>query len=194
MYVFFTICFLFLFNQTVFSQSLVGSRESLQKQNEVAKILNLPRIHNEDDLEELKRNGILVPIPESVLIDERIPKDFRFVRYTTAKYIDDLAIRFINAFGRMFQINSAVRTTVYQAELQKVNSNAAPISGDRASTHNTGSTIDIGKIGLSLSELDWLRQELLFFEEQNLIEATEEWSQLVFHIMIFDWYHFSILE
>lgn len=186
--------FLFLFPQKIFSNDLKGSRESLQKQNEVARKLNLPRVENIEQLEKLKQKGILVSIPESVLVDERIPTEFRFVQLTTARYIDDLAVRFINTFGRQLQVNSAVRTVDYQKELQKVNQNAAPIYGDRASTHTTGSTIDIGKKGLSEEELDFLRKEFLFLEGRNLIEATEEWSQLVFHIMVFDWHVESLCE
>lgn len=183
--------FLVLFTKSVFSDTLKGSRESLQKQNEVAKVLGLPRIENIRQLEELKESKILVPIPNSVLVDERVPEEFRFIRHTVAPYLEELGVRFINKFGRQLQVNSAIRTTGYQEYLQKTNSNAAPVVGDRASTHTTGSTFDIGKKGLSKDELNWLREEFIFLEEHNLIEATEEWSQLVFHIMVFDWHMFS---
>lgn len=193
-FLFAVLLFLLLFPQKIFSNDLKGSRESLQKQNEVARKLNLPRVENVEQLEELKRKGAFVPIPESVLVDERIPKEFRYVRLATAKYIDDLALRFINTFGRQLQVNSAVRTVEYQNELQKINQNAAPVNGDRASTHTTGSTIDIGKKGLSETELNFLREEFLLLETKNLIEATEEWSQLVFHVMVFDWLVESVNE
>jgi len=181
-----------LFTQSVFSQSLLGSKESLQKQNNIANTLGLFRVSNHDELEGLKSDGALVPIPLSVLVDKRIPEEFRFVRRETALYLDDLGVRFINTFGRRFQVNSAVRTLEYQIELKKGgNNNAAPTEGDRASTHPTGATIDIGKIGLSNDELNWLRAELLKFEEESLVEATEEWSQLVFHVMVFGWYTYT---
>jgi hypothetical protein len=68
------------------------------------------------------------------------------------------------------------------------NGNTAPISGPKKSSHLTGATVDIAKVGLTKAELDWLRKKLLVLEAEDLIEATEEQDQLVFHAMVFHTY------
>ena len=185
--------FLFLYNQSVFSQSLLGSKESLRKQNDVANRLSLPRA-TEKSLEKLKEDGSLVPIPLSVVVDERVREDLRFVRPEVSKYLEAMGVDFINTFGRQLKVNSAVRTLEYHKNLLRVNTNAAAISGDRATTHTTGATVDIGKKGMSNEELEWLRKRLLFLESRDYVEATEEWTQLVFHVMVFPWFEESVLS
>ena len=188
--------FCLLFPTTAFSAtaSLVGSPESLVKQNKVADLEMLKRIENDRDLEELKKAGIVVPLPLSAKIDSRLDEKWRYCLQCTSDFLDDLAVDFIDRFGRQFQVNSAVRTIERQLEIRRgdknnpENINAAPTEGQRASPHLTGATIDIAKIGLSSEELDWLRERLLLFEDRDFVEATEEWEQLCFHVMVFNSY------
>jgi hypothetical protein len=90
-------------------------------------------------------------------------------------------------FGLGIQVNSAVRPIDYQRSLQAWNGNAAATTGRRASSHLTGSTVDIAKKGLPKRNVAWLRRELVRLERAGLVEATEEMSEvsgLNFHVMV----------
>ena len=171
--------------------SLKGSTDSLAWQNKIADEQKLPRVSSDKELEQLKKSGVLIQIPEWFRIDPRLDQKWRWVLPETAKFLDDFGVDFINHFGRYFKTTSAIRTTVRQLEIAKEgNPNAElPMEGPRRTSHTTGATIDISKIDMNEDELAWTRKELLRLEKLQVIEATEEDSQQkCFHIMVFKTY------
>lgn len=166
---------------------LKGSFESQQRQYAVA--LHYDMIHIVDDahLEEMVSSGQLVKIPDTVGIktDERLPENLRYVLPHVADYLIILGRDFYNKFGTEIQINSAVRTIAYQIGLRGRNRNAAPVVGERRTSHTTGATIDIAKLPLTKEQLTWIRNHLVAKEINFMMEATEEHRQAVFHVMIF---------
>lgn len=193
---FLAVLFFVLLPRVVFSQtsSLVGSKDSLRKQNEMADIEGLPRIRNLKELREFKDAKILLPLTSSVKIDKRLDEERRFSLPRVNNFLDDYVVSFINFFGRQFQVNSAIRTAEFQLRLFLTNPNAAPVDGDRSSPHLTGSAIDIAKLGMTEEELRFMRHTLLRLEEQNVIEASEEWGQPCFHITVFASYSKDYLD
>lgn len=179
---------------TAGAASLRGSPESLAIQNQNADEAGLIRIANDTELEYLKGEHVLVPIPaEAVDVDERMPEKFRFVLPSTRRFLRELGYQFMRTFEKKLVITSAVRTQEYQNLLRTSNGNAAASEyGPSQSSHLTGATIDIGKKGLSLLETEWLRVRLLHFENDGYVEATEEFTQLVFHVMVLHAYGESI--
>lgn len=169
---------------------LKGSFASQEKQNYEADKYELERIESSEHLENMKRDGSLVRIPEirGVVVDPRLEEQFRWVRPWTAKFLESLGKEFYSRFRNSIQINSAARTVEYQMQLTFLNKNAAAPWGIRRSSHLTGATVDIGKMTLRPSELAWLRKRLKHFEGQDVVEATEEHQQLVFHVMVFKHY------
>ncbi len=167
--------------------SLRGSPASQKRQNQKADEADLTRIKDSEQLNRFKRLGLLVPIRETqgLVIDPRLPVEFRFVRPWTQAFLEDLSTRFYKKFSKNLQVNSAVRTVEYQNNLRKRNKNAASTHGNRKSSHLTGATIDIAKLGMTTEELGWMRTQLLAFEKVGRIEAIEEHHQSVFHIMVF---------
>lgn len=190
----FTIVFLLLSERAQAQPSLVGTRESLQRQNRVADLEGLIRIENDTILEEMIKRGELVRIPKTVRIDPRLDEKWHWVLPRVVRFLEDIPIRYIDLFGQFFQLNSAVRTVPRQIEIAlgdgvtPPNKNAAPVKGDRSSPHLTGASIDIAKKGMNESELRWMKAMLLDREGKSLIDATEEQDQPVFHIMVFDTY------
>ena len=65
-----------------------------------------------------------------------------------------------------------------------VENNAAPDSGDTASSHVAGLTVDISRRGMGRSERKWMEEYLLNLKEQGLVETAEERREPVFHIMV----------
>lgn len=169
---------------------LVGSHESLVRQNERTEADGLQRIEDDAQLNELRREKALVAVPVSaqLRVNEGLPMNRRYCRPWTAKFLADLARAHAMRFRRSLQVNSAVRTVAYQRSLMRVNGNAAPADGDIASPHLSGATIDIAKKGLSTSEVSWMRAYLLPLEQAGKIDVEEEFYQSCFHITVYKSY------
>ena len=67
----------------------------------------------------------------------------------------------------------------------RINGNAAEAEGDIVSPHLTGATIDIAKSGLSRSEMLWMRNRLLGYQNAGVIDVEEEFRQACFHITVY---------
>ena len=166
---------------------LLGSHEILVRQNEVADQDGLGRVQDDADLDGMRRKGLLVAIPagQALRVDDRLPFNRRFCRPWTAQFLDALARAHFARFGTPIQVNSAVRTVSFQLRLQRTNGNAAPAEGDTASPHLTGQAIDIGKRGLTLTEIAWIRGYLLPLIQESRVDVEEEFQQSCFHISVY---------
>ena len=166
--------------------ALRGSRDSLVKQNFEIDRSGLERIENDEQLMELENSGALVPIAESryLKINPQLDDSRRYARPWTVQFVSDLGREFYEKFRKPLQVTSAVRTVEQQRHLMRVNGNAAPAEGEIASSHLAGTTIDIGKRGLSRKEHKWVAGYLARLKEQEVIEPEEERRQACFHIMV----------
>jgi len=162
------------------------SRESLLRQNEEIDRLDLPRIQNDEQLHELIANEELLPIVESrsLRIDRRLVADRRYCRPWTRDFLKDLSEAYYDRFHDQIQVNSAVRTVQVQKKLRRHNRNAAPESGDLASSHLAGITVDIQRRGMTRQQIQWMEAYMMPLKEQGLIEPEEERRQWVFHVAV----------
>jgi Family of unknown function (DUF5715) len=169
---------------------LRGSRESLLRQNEKDSAEGLVRIQDDAQLNTMRADRELVPLPasSSLLVNPGLPYNRRYCRPWTARFLSDLARVHYARFRRPFEVNSAVRTVDFQRSLMQVNGNAAAAEGDLASPHLTGAAIDIGKKGLSLQEIAWMRAWLLPLQQAGKIDVEEEFYQSCFHITVYKSY------
>ncbi len=162
------------------------SRESLLLQNQEIDRMDLPRIQDDAELEQLKASEDLVPIVagQSLRFDPRLDPDRRYCRPWTREFLDDLSAAYYKQFHGQIQVNSAVRTVKVQKKLRRHNRNAAPAEGEIASSHLAGLTVDIQRRGLSREQIKWMQDYMLPLKEQGLIEPEEERHQWVFHVMV----------
>ncbi|HUS19955.1 MAG TPA: DUF5715 family protein [Terriglobales bacterium] len=169
---------------------LRGSYESMLRQNEEIDRLQLLRIEDDAQLEDLILKQELVEIPESrsLRIASNLDSGRRYCRPWTVAFLQDLSADFYQQFKTPIQVNSAVRTVEQQKKLRRTNRNAAPELGETASSHLAGITVDISKAGLSRKQRKWLDAYLLELRNRNLIEAAEERRQPVYHIMVSERY------
>jgi hypothetical protein len=165
---------------------LRGSRDSLLKQNSEIDRAGLERIEDEDQLMELESSGALVPltVSKSLLVSPQLQESRRYCRPWTAQFASDLGRDFYSKFHQPLEVTSAVRTAEQQRHLMRINGNAAPAEGDIASSHLAGTTVDIGKRGLTRKEHKWVEDYLARLKEQDLIEPEEERRQACFHVMV----------
>jgi hypothetical protein len=167
--------------------ALKGSREILLRQNEIADSEGLARVQDDEDLNDLRESKLLVPVPavQGLISDERLPANRRYCRPWTAQFLAALARAHYARFHTALQVNSAVRTVEFQRNLLLTNGNAAPAEGETASPHLTGQAIDLGKKGLSLTEIAWLRGYLLPLVQAGKVDVEEEFQQACFHISVY---------
>jgi Family of unknown function (DUF5715) len=166
------------------------SHDSLLKQNAEIDRLELPRIQDDTELEQLKLEGKLVPIipGQTLRIDPRLDPDRRYCRPWTREFVEDLADAYYQQFHGQIQVNSAVRTVVVQTKLRRHNRNAAPAEGEIASSHLAGVTVDLQRRGMSKTQIKWVESYLVPMKAAGLVEPEEERRQWVFHIMVSDRY------
>ena len=162
------------------------SRESLLRQNEEIDRLELPRIQDDAELEQLIAEGELVPIVpgETLRIDPRLNPDRRYCRPWTRDFLNDLSVAYYEQFKDQIQVNSAVRTVQVQKKLRRHNRNAAPEKGETASSHLAGITVDIQRRGMTKAQIKWMENYMMPLKEQGLIEPEEERRQWVFHVAV----------
>lgn len=170
--------------------ALVGSHAILLHQNEMADRDGLGRIQNDADLDAMRERGMLVSLPENagLNVDDRLPRNRRYSRPWTAQFVNELAHAHYGRFHSPLQLTSAVRTVEFQQHLIHHNGNAAPAEGETASPHLTGQAIDLGKKGMSLAEIAWMRGYLLPLIESGKIDVEEEFQQSCFHISVYKRY------
>jgi hypothetical protein len=166
------------------------SHDSLIRQNAVIDRLDLPRIQDDNELEQLKASQDLVPIipGKTLRIDPRLDPDRRYCRPWTRDFVDDLSEAYYKQFHQQIQINSAVRTVQVQKKLRRHNRNAAPETGETASSHLAGITVDIQRRGMTRQQVKWVEQYMLPLKNLGLIEPEEERRQWVFHVAVSNQY------
>jgi len=162
------------------------SHDSLLRQNAEIDRMELPRIQNEAELQQLIASGDLVPIvaSETLRFDPRLDPNRRYCRPWTRDFLDDLSSAYYDQFHSQIQVNSAVRTVQVQKKLRRHNRNAAPEKGDTASSHLAGITVDIQRRGMTRAQIQWMEQYLVPLRDQGLVEPEEERHQWVFHVAV----------
>jgi len=166
------------------------SHESLLRQNEEIDRLELPRIADDYELEDLKAREVLVPINQSQYLrfDPRLDPARRYCRAWTRDFLGDLSQAYYRRFHEQIQVNSAVRTVLVQRKLRRHNRNAAPESGETASSHLAGLTVDIQRRGMTRDQVRFMERYLFYLRALGLAEPEEERRQWVFHVMVSDRY------
>jgi len=162
------------------------SHESLLLQNAEINRMNLPRIYDDKQLEALKISGDLVPITpsESLRIQPSLDPGRRYCRPWTMDFLEDISQAYYKQFHQQIQVNSAVRTVLVQKKLRRHNRNAAPETGETASSHLAGLTVDLQRRGMSRAQVKWVENFLKPLKEMGLIEPEEERRHWCFHIMV----------
>lgn len=162
------------------------SHDSLLRQNEEIDRLELPRIADNDELEELKAREDLVLIPESQTLrfDPRLDPARRYCRSWTRDFVEDLSQAYYREFHSQIQVNSAVRTVKIQHKLRRHNRNAAPEYGEAASSHLAGLTLDLQRRGMTKQQVRFVERYLFYLKALGLVEPEEERRQWVFHVMV----------
>lgn len=167
--------------------AMKGSHEILVHQNQMAVADGLDRIEDDDQLQQMRHYKLLVSLPnnESIMVNDTMPANRRYARPWTVRFLNDLSRAHYARFHTPLVITSAVRTVEFQKHLVRINGNAAPPTGDVASPHLYGQAIDLGKRGMSMTEIAWMRAYLTPVESSGKVDVEEEFQQACFHISVY---------
>ena len=174
------------FHRVAWNPVFKPSHQSLLLQNAEIDRLNLPRIHDDRELNQLIANEDLVPIvpSDSLRIQPSLDPARRFCRPWTRDFVEDISAAYYKQFHQQIQVNSAVRTVLVQKKLRRHNRNAAPEKGETASSHLAGLTVDLQRRGMSRDQIKWMEEYMRPLKEMGLIEPEEERRQWCFHVMV----------
>ncbi len=174
------------FHRIAWNPVFKPSHESLLLQNAEINRLNLPRIRDDKELNRLIANEDLVAIVpgETLRIQPSLDPARRYCRPWTLDFLQDISEAYYKEFHDQIQVNSAVRTVLVQKKLRRHNRNAAPESGETASSHLAGLTVDLQRRGMNKTQVKWMEEYLRPLKEMGLIEPEEERRHWCFHIMV----------
>src|SRR6266536_2387476 len=162
------------------------SHESLLLQNAEINRLNLPRIRDDKQLQALIASEDLVAIiPDQTLrIQPSLDPARRYCRPWTLDFLQDIGAAYYKEFHDQIQVNSAVRTVLVQKKLRRHNRNAAPETGETASSHLAGLTVDLQRRGMTKAQVKWMEEYMRPLKQLGVIEPEEERHHWCFHIMV----------
>lgn len=169
----YTIAFLALCLTPAFAARKVfpATPDSVPAENRQAEAAGIPRYGDERSMSGDVERRVLVPVP--ITCNPKLPRERRYVRVDTADFMLELDSRFHLATGKYLMVNSAVRPATVQKQIARRNRNAAPAVGERASSHERGTTFDLSK-RMRRGQLRYLLTQLMCYRAQGRILVIEE--------------------
>ena len=138
-----------------------ANHDSVRLENEMADSMRAWRYDTMQEVMYAVQQNRLISVQQHRLnIARKLPTDRRYALPRTVAYIGGLNERFEAQFNYALTIDSAIRPASVQKKLLRWNRSAAPATGDRASTHERGTTVDISR-RLTRAQYRWLVVQLL---------------------------------
>lgn len=156
------------------AQSLMGSRESLLRQNAEARDHDFTYLRTSSDVRSFASKGLLVRLRGNS--DYRLASDyvsFPYARPEVKLFIERLADQYRAACGERLYITSLTRPITRQ-----------PRNASHLSVHPTGMAVDLRRSHRS-SCRSWLEETLLYLEGRDVLEATREKHPPHYHVTLF---------
>jgi hypothetical protein len=156
------------------AQSLLGSRDSLLRQNEEAREHDFTYLRTSSDVRDYAQQGLLVRLPGSS--DYELAGDevsFPYARPEVKTFIERLSSQYRDACGERLVVTSLTRPITRQ-----------PPNASAISVHPTGMAIDLRRSDSSGCR-QWLETVLLELEGKGVLEATREQYPPHYHVAVF---------
>ena len=156
------------------AQSLLGSRESLLRQNEEAQDHDFTYLRTASDVRDFARRGLLVRLTGNS--DYRLASDnvsFPYARPEVKLFVERLADQYHDACGERLTVTSLTRPITRQ-----------PPNASHLSVHPTGMAADLRRSSRA-SCRGWLESTLLDLEGKGVLEATREQWPPHYHVTLY---------
>ncbi|MFL6231942.1 MAG: DUF5715 family protein [Thermoanaerobaculia bacterium] len=156
------------------AQSLLGSHESLLRQNEEAREHDFTYLRTSSDVRDYAQQGLLVRLPGNA--DYELAGDevsFPYARPEVRTFVERLSSQYRDACGERLVVTSLTRPITRQ-----------PPNASAISVHPTGMAIDLRRSDSSGCR-QWLETVLLDLEGKGVLEATREQYPPHYHVAVF---------
>ncbi|HEV2854441.1 MAG TPA: DUF5715 family protein [Thermoanaerobaculia bacterium] len=156
------------------AQSLMGSRDSLLRQNEQAQGHDFTYLKTSSDVRSFARKGLLVRLRGNS--DYRLAEDyvsFPYARPEVKVFIERLSDQYHSGCGERLIVTSLTRPITRQ-----------PPNASHLSVHPTGMAADLRRSNRA-SCRQWLEETLLYLEGRDVLEATREQHPPHYHVTLF---------
>jgi hypothetical protein len=156
------------------AQSLLGSHESLLRQNEEAREHEFTYLRTTSDVRDYAQQGLLVRLPGNS--DYELATDevsFPYARPEVKTFVERLSEQYRAACGERLVVTSLTRPITRQ-----------PANASVISVHPTGMAADLRRSD-SPGCRQWLETVLLDLENKGVIEATREQYPPHYHVAVF---------
>jgi hypothetical protein len=153
-----------------------ATSDSIRSENVDADRMYAVQYNNQEEVNEAELYGVLVPFVDSkwLEVSRTLPRERRYARPETVAFVEILSREFHEQFPRhRLKVDSAIRPADYQLRLRRHNKNAAAIAGDAASTHQRGTTVDLGR-RMGHKEYRWLMLRLMYYRSLGAVRVIEE--------------------
>jgi hypothetical protein len=156
------------------AQSLLGSHDSLLKQNEEAREHDFTYLRTTADVREFAQEGFLVRLPGNSDYDLAGDEvSFPYARPEVKTFIERLSDQYHSACGERLVVTSLTRPITRQ-----------PPNASVISVHPTGMAVDLRRSD-SAGCRQWLEAVLLDLENKGVVEATREQYPPHYHVAVF---------
>jgi hypothetical protein len=156
------------------AQSLLGSHESLLRQNQEAREHDFTYLRTSSDVRDFAQQGLLVRLPGSS--DYELAGDevsFPYARPEVKTFVERLSRQYREACGERLVVTSLTRPITRQ-----------PPNASAISVHPTGMAVDLRRSDSSGCR-QWLETVLLDLEGKGVLEATREQYPPHYHVAVF---------
>lgn len=154
------------------AQSLLGSKESMLRQNEEAREHDFTYLRTSSDVRDFAERGLLVRLRGNS--DYRLASpSFPYARAEVKLFIERLSNQYHAACGERLVVTSLTRPITRQ-----------PPNASHLSVHPTGMATDLRRSSRA-SCREWLEGILLDLENRGVIEATREQYPPHYHVTVF---------
>jgi len=155
------------------AQTLVGSKESMLRQNWEAQEHRYTYLRTSAEVREFAEEGLLVRVKNNsdFLIADDV--SFPYTRPEVKVFLERFAGQYRDACGERLVVTSLTRPTTRQP------SNASPLS-----VHPTGMAVDLRRSARPACRA-WIEDALLTMENRGLVEATKENHPAHYHVCVF---------
>src|SRR3954454_845243 len=156
------------------AQSLLGSHESLLRQNQEAREHDFTYLRTSADVRDFAQQGLLVRLSGNAnyeLASDEV--SFPYARPEVKTFIERLSNQYRDACGERLVVTSLTRPITRQ-----------PPNASAISVHPTGMAIDLRRSDSSGCR-QWLETVLLDLEGKGVLEATREQYPPHYHVAVF---------
>lgn len=159
-------------NSSLQAQTLMGSRQSMERQNMLAVSYGYSFLENGQAVNRFVQSGHLVKIQRTGLMD-LANVSYPYARPAVKIFLDRLSTQYNSACGEKMTVTSLTRPM-----------NKQPANASQNSVHPTGMAVDLRIPQVSKCRA-WLETTLLSLEKADVLDVTRERNPPHYHVALF---------